>query len=202
MNCGLINDESCIQLGGELEEPSDFNSDGIFNDKDGKYNGVLCAENNSDNCSPEKSLDVRDQLVLVMSGSTAYFKLGSTGDAVSQTIDDDNDPATPEVANPNFNSADSVVYIAGENTGSASITIADLHNQPMPAGTKVTFTATAGSVAGTSSFDWPNDNHNGGREFAVSIKGETEPKSGSLIVTVETPSGAVSVFSGIGIVIQ
>ena len=72
----------------------------------------------------------------------------------------------------------------------------------MPAGSIVRFTATVGSIQGTSSYTWPNDNHNGGLVFGVSVKGEAEPKSGVLIVEVETPSGVVSASSAIRIVIQ
>ena len=137
-----------------------------------------------------------------MSGSDAYFTLSSTNDAVSTTYDHDDNPATAEIANPDFDSTDSVINIAGENTGSAGVVIADFHNQPMPAGSIVKFTATVGSVQGTSTFVWPNDNHNGGRSFGVAVKGEKEPKSGNLIVEVTTPDGIITAYSGIGIVIH
>jgi len=190
------------ELGGELEEPSDFNRDGLYNLKDGLYNGVLCSADNSDACSTQKSLDVRGSLTLIMSGSNAFGTINSTNDAVTRTIDDDNDPNTPEVNNPNYDSNDSIVYIAGESVGSASIVIADLHNQPMPAGTVINFISTVGSVLGTSSFTWPNDNHNGGLLFGVSIKGEAEAKSGSLLVEVTTPGGVTTTLAGIAIIIQ
>jgi len=188
---------------GVLEEFTDFNVDGVFTQNDGKYNGVLCAIPAHDGCSTEhKSINVRGQLTLIMSGSSAYFTTNSTSDAVSSTYDHDDDPNTAEIANPDFDATDNTVYIAGENTGSASVIIADLHNQPMPAGTIVSFTATVGSVQGTSTFVWPNDNHNGGSLFGVAIKGEKEPKSGSLIVEVTSPSGLISSYTSIGIVIQ
>jgi hypothetical protein len=194
------------ELGGEQEEPSDFNRDGIYNTKDGLYNGVLCAAANSDACSPQKSLDVRGSLTLIMSGSNAFGTINSTNDAVSATIDfdDDNNPATDpiQIANPNLNPNDSIVYIAGESVGSASVVIADLHNQPMPAGTVVSFITTVGSLPGTSSFIWPNDNHNGGLLFGVAIKGEKEAKAGSLLIEVTTPGGVITTLGGISIVIQ
>lgn len=255
-NCGITQDQSCIELGGELEEPSDFNEDGIFNDKDGKYNGVLCAEANAGNCSTEKSIDVRDQLVLVMSGSTGHVCVSSAYDSSSSTInfirvdqglvnsslsltlpidaisitpsndaliiarsnslchaevsrvtysyDDDNDPDTPDVnttAEVIDNRFDNALYIRGENSTSVNVIISDLHNQPMPAGTKIKFTATAGSVVGPSTFTWPNDNHNGGSAFGVTVKGEEEPKNGSLIVEITTPNGLTTVFSNIAIIV-
>jgi len=174
---------------GALEEFIDFNNDGVFSQNDGKYNGVLCSIPAHSGCSSQKSINVRGSLVVVMSGSNAFFKTQSTNDAVATT-------------DPNYNSADNSVYIAGENTGSATVTISDLHNQPMPAGTKVIFTTTAGAVVGPSSFVWPNDNHNGGRTFGVSIQGEKQPKSGKLIITVETPSGTLTTYSAISVVIQ
>lgn len=190
------------ELGGELETFLDFDNSQSFSLNDGQYNGVLCAIPAHDGCSAQQSINVRQTLVLVMSGSSANFTTLSTSDAVLQMIDDDNDPDTPDVPNPDFDSSDDTVYIAGENVGSASVIIGDLHNQPMPAGTIVRFTATVGSVQGTSSFTWPNDNHNGGLAFGVSIKGESEPKSGTLLIEVETPSGVISGYNAINIVIQ
>lgn len=187
---------------GALEEFVDFDGLGTFDVADTQYNGVLCSLDGNVNCSTQNSLNVRQSLVLVMSGSNANFVINSTSDAVSTFIDDDNDPMTPDVANPNFDPTDNTIYIAGENVGSASVIIADLHNQPMPSGSVVSFVATVGSVQGTSSFVWPNDNHNGGRGFGVSVKGQEDAASGTLLVEVTTPSGTQTVFSAINIVIQ
>jgi hypothetical protein len=177
------------QAGGELEEPSDFNENGIHDGKDGKYNGALCAIPAHDGCSAQKSLDVRGSIVLVMSGSNSEAVINTTSDAIS-------------ITDPNFNPLDDTVYIAGENTGSASVVISDLHNQPMPAGTVVSFETSVGSIVGPTSYTWGNDNHNGGAIYGVSIKGATEPASGVLIVSVKTPSGLETVFTGIDVVIQ
>ncbi|MEW6996367.1 hypothetical protein AADZ86_01485 [Colwelliaceae bacterium BS250] len=174
------------EIGGENEEFKDFNNNGIHDAPDTLYNGSLCADGNT-NCSATKSVNVRGELVLVMSGSGANFVRQSTPDA----SDDD----LLNIDN------DDVVNITGENTGGASVIIADLHNQPMPAGTLIEFTATAGSIVGPDSFTWPNDNHNGGLSFGVSIEGEDEPKSGTLIVSVTTPAGVNSTYTGISIVI-
>ena len=194
---------SAEEIGGELEEFLDFDSSGNFTVNDGKYNGVLCSIPAHAGCSETKSVNVRAQLVLVMSGSNPLLVVNSTDDAVSQTYDHDNDTDTNEIANPNFNSNDSTVYISGENTGFVTLTIADLHNQPMPAGTKVTFEASVGGGTTPGTFTWPNDNHNGGLTFSVGIKGAKEPASGVLFVTVETVEGQVATsFSPVGIVIQ
>ena len=179
-----------VNSSGALEEFVDFNNSGTFDQKDDKYNGVLCSIPAHEGCSTQKSLNVRGTLVLVMSGSSANFAIASTIDAVADIdagLRDD---------------TDETVNIAGENVGSATVIIADLHNQPMPAGTTVTFTATVGSIVGPSSYVWPNDNHNGGLAFGVSIKGEKELKAGSLIVEVETPGGLSTLYSDISIVIK
>ena len=98
---------------------------------------------------------------------------------------------------------DTAVYIAGENTGFVTLTIADLHNQPMPAGTKITFSPSVGGGATPSTFVWPNDNHNGGLTFSVGIKGAKEPTAGVLSVTIETEEGKVATtFSPVTIIIQ
>ncbi|WP_448547797.1 hypothetical protein [Thalassotalea fusca] len=164
------------QAGGELEELEDFNKNGLYDPKDGKYNGVLCAIPAHDGCSDVKSIDVRSSIVLVMSGTTPIITTS--------------DPA------------DGVLVIEGESTESATVIIADLHNQPMPAGTKITFDSTVGSVVAGADQDWGNDNHNGGAAYSALIKGEKEPKTGVLTVTVEVPSGAKITYIVANIVIN
>jgi hypothetical protein len=203
------------ESGGELEEFLDFDNSGDFttypngNHSDGKYNGVLCSIPSHDGCSTNKSINVRAQLVLVMSGSNPIMVLNSTIDAVSLTYDDDGDDdgintdPTPEVINPKFDPTDSAVYIAGKNTGFVTLTISDLHNQPMPAGTIITFSPSVGGGATPSSYIWPNDNHNGGRTFDIAIQGADEPDSGVLSVTIETIDGGVATtFTPVSIIIQ
>ena len=192
-----------VNNSGALEEFMDFDNSADFTIADTQYNGVLCALDGNPHCSTtQKSLNVRASMTLVMSGSDAYFVTTSTSDSVTDPYDHDNDPMTAAIANPNNDPTDSTIYIEGESSGSASIIVSDLHNQPMPAGTVVSFSAGVGSIVGTSSFTWPNDNHNGGRSFGVTVKGEKEPKSGNLVVEVTTPNGATTIYSSIGIVIQ
>jgi hypothetical protein len=168
------------QLGGELEEPVDFNKNGLFDSKDNKYNGVLCALVKHDGCSSQKSIDVRDSLVLVMSGSFAKF-----------------------VTTEPQGGADILIF--GEGTANASVIISDLHNQPMPAESVVKFSVAGfGTVASTSEFSWSNENRNGGTSFTVTVKGEKEdlPKSGTLWVSVTTPTGTETSYPVANITIQ
>jgi hypothetical protein len=168
------------ELGGELEEPVDFNNNGLFDGKDGKYNGVLCALSIHAGCSEQKSIDVRDSLVLVMSGSFANFVTTQPLGGVD-------------------------IVISGEGTANASVIISDLHNQPMPAGSIVVFSiAGFGTVDSDASFTWLNHNKNGGAEYSVTIKGEKEdlPKSGTLWVSVTTPAGNETSYAIANILIQ
>ncbi|MDN3651559.1 hypothetical protein QWY77_02080 [Thalassotalea ponticola] len=176
--------------GGENETFIDFNTSAVYDNADGAYNGSLCAEGLGvvEGCSEKTSLNVRAELVLVMSGSNAYLMQNGDGDENADPVNGVNN--------------DGIINIQGKNSAWASVVISDLHNQPMPKGTIVEFTATAGSIVGPDSFIWPNDNHNGGLSFSVTIEGEDEPKNGTLIVEVTTPGGQTSVFSAFSIVIS
>ncbi|MBA6363470.1 hypothetical protein H4J56_16630 [Colwellia sp. BRX8-4] len=202
--------EVSTQAGGELEEFVDFNSNGVFDIENSVYNGILCGLNDitnpgtevanqycanpDDEPDPTKkaqkvSTNVRGSTVIIMSGTSPYITVTATNDAVVDT-------------SPNYDRNDISLYIAGESTGTVSVVIADLHNQPMPAGTIVSFVASVGSVVGTPSYTWPGDSSNGGSQFSVAIKGEAEPTSGPLEIKVETPGGVTTVFSGVSIIIQ
>ena len=169
------------EAAGELEEFIDFNGNAAFDGRDGLYNGVLCSIPAHSGCSStQKSTNVRAQLVLVMSGSGANLALD-----------------TP---------ASGTLTLTGEETGIVTVTIADLHGQPMPKGTTVKFTTTVGSIVSSSSFTWANDNNNGGQRFSVAVKGvkitDGVPKSGLVMVEVTTPAGIVSSFAPVDVTIQ
>lgn len=166
--------------GGALEELVDFNSNTIFDLKDGVYNGVLCSEpahvGCADGVSDSKTLFVRRSLVMVMSGSHAVATLPN------DILIDDKD-------NEHFGGS---INIVGKGAAAVTFTISDLHNQQMPAGSRVSFSASAGSVTSTSEYIWPSSNYNGGRQFTVSLKGEDEPNSGVFSAVVTTPKGMVT----------
>lgn len=181
---GLFNPQQAGgQIGGNLEELIDFNSNGVFDAADTKYNGVLCASTAHAGCadgiSDSKSIFVRASLVMVMSGSTAYATKISDVDIVDQT-------SSPLSHN------NGLITILGKGPASVTFTISDLHNQQMPAGSKVRFKTSAGSVTSASEYIWPSTNYNGGRDFKVGLKGEDEPNSGTFTVEVETPNGVVT----------
>ncbi|MCE9687813.1 Ig-like domain-containing protein [Shewanella sp. AS16] len=168
------------QVGGALEELVDFNANGVFDVKDGKYNGVLCSEpahaGCADGISESKTLYVRASLVMVMSGSVAF---ATDADDV-RIVDNDGD---------NLGGS---IDILGKGVASVNFTLSDLHNQQMPANSVVKFVASAGSVVSTAEYTWPSSNYNGGREFTVTLKGEEQPNSGTFLVTVTTPGGTIT----------
>ena len=171
---GIYNPQSVVgnangETGGEIETFEDFDVDGVFDVEDGLYNGSLCGDTPA-NCSATQSINVRGELVLVMSGSNPRFV---TNVPTSGTLS-----------------------ITGDGTAAASVTIADLHNQPMPAGSTIEFVASVGSIVGPDSFTWPSTNRNGGLSFGVTVKGvASQTLSGPLLVTVTTPSGVVTSYT-------
>ncbi|MBB1364054.1 hypothetical protein H5125_18085 [Shewanella sp. SR44-4] len=188
---GLFNPQQTGgQAGGTLEELIDFNANGSFDVKDGKYNGVLCSDPVHSACadgvSDSKSLFVRRSLTLVMSGSAAY----ATAPADIVVVD-----------STGIHSGASSMVIVGKGSATATFTISDLHNQQMPAGSIVRFTTSAGSVVSSSEYTWPSTNYNGGRQFTTTIKGEDEPNSGVFLVEVESANGLVTPVVSIGVTI-
>jgi hypothetical protein len=197
------------EIGGELEEFVDFNSDGVFNIEDAAYNGVLCGFNDitnpgtvianqycadpDDEPDPTKksekvSTNVRGSQVIIMSGNDPYITVIATNDGVTEGSA--NDDAT-----------DLSLYLQGKSTGTVSIVVADFHNQPMPAGTIISFEASEGSIVGPSSYTWGSDDNNGGRVYNVAVQGADEPASGLLIIKIEAPSGLTTTINEIKIII-
>jgi hypothetical protein len=181
---GLFNpQQNGGQIGGNLEELIDFNTNGVFDAADTKYNGVLCASTAHTGCadgiSDSKSIFVRASLVMVMSGSTAYATKISDVEIVDQT-------SSP------FTHTNGFITILGKGFATIDLTISDLHNQQIPAGSKVRFKVSAGSLTTASELVWPSSNHNGGRDFTIGIKGEDQPNKGSFTIEVETPNGVFS----------
>ncbi|MCH1919772.1 hypothetical protein L9G15_10030 [Shewanella sp. A3A] len=168
------------QSGGDNEVLIDFNSNGVFDTADGVYNGVLCAIPSHAGCADgvnqSKSVYVRGSLVMVMASSEAY----ATNPSDIRIIDRDGD---------NLGGS---IDINGNGTATVQFTIADVHNQQMPAGSVVSFATSAGSIDSAPSYTWPSSNYNGGRQFSVTIGGADQPDSGTFSVTVTSPNGLVT----------
>ncbi|GIU20722.1 hypothetical protein [Shewanella sp. MBTL60-007] len=174
--------ENGIYEQGNLEELIDFNIDGQFTPRDGLYNGVLCHESNLSACSDDKSIHIRDSVVITVSDSTAVA-------SNIVVIDSEN------------NNGDQVLELVNTGIGQVSLNITDQRGQQMPFGSEVSFTSTVGEVLGQSSFSWPNTNAEGGQNYGVAVKGGTEAATGELVVKVTTPSGVETVVARVAIVI-
>jgi len=141
----------------------DFNSTGIYDSADGEFNGILCSRPTSNDCSTAQTLHIRDSLVLVMSGSTGFMVMS---------------PST--------------ITIPNDATAGGTLTVSDLHNQPMPAGTTISVAVSSGFTLITgNSFTIASTNSNSAVNIGVTIEGpgSTTGANGILTVTTTSPSG-------------
>ncbi|QSX30929.1 hypothetical protein JYB88_04585 [Shewanella cyperi] len=189
--------------GGEEEELIDFNGNGHFEDKDGLYNGVLCAKDTNNQphagcANPDlgqsRSLNIREDFVIVMAGSKG---VGS-----SIVITDSCQSGDPGCSLTVADNTNGTLDVELEAAGSVSLVISDVNNQQMPFGTKVTFSASVGEIITEDNYNWPSSNTPGGMRFGVAVKGETTPKSGTLVVETLTPHGVSTQVEVIPIVIH
>jgi hypothetical protein len=182
---GLFNpSEGDAAGGGSLEELIDFDSNGNFDTKDSLYNGFLCAEPTHVGCAAytgkSTSTYIRENLVLVMSGSTAYA-------------------SQPIVTDGGVDTSAYVLDLAPKSVGYVSICISDLHNQQMPSGSEISSKTSVGTIATTNPIIWPNTNFNGARCESIAVKAPTEAENGALTVSVKSPSGVISTVAVIDI---
>ncbi|EGM70325.1 invasin domain 3-containing protein [Shewanella sp. HN-41] len=187
------------EAGGDAEVFTDFNNNSVYDQADDLYNGSLCQldANNEPHsgCSRNsKSLNVRASLVLVMSGSDA---MASVPIIIDSCIDDKSKVDTCDGFNDN-----ATIDIIGKSVGGISIIIGDLHNQPLPTGTVITFTPSAGSLASKGSFTVASSNDNASKQYSVAIKGADEPDAGTLTIEAVTPKGIITPIATIPLVIH
>ena len=111
----------------------DFDNDATYDAADTQYNGVLCdniATSAAGTCSTTKSIHVRGDMIIVLSGSDPYISHNAPADI---DLGGCGAPITYDVR------------------------ISDIHNNLMPAGTTVNFAASGnGTLVGETSFVVPN----------------------------------------------
>ncbi len=178
--CGKLEDGSDApgaetagcQAGGDGDEFIDFNSNQSFDQSNGVYNGLLCtaADEASGDCT-KGLINVRKSNVIVMSGSFArfYWVNVDTG-------------------------AEAIEYDVDGTAKTALVYITDLNNNPMPAGSTVTFSTSNGKLTGTTQFEFQNTTDLIPQGFSITVSDDTptginEITSGLLQVLVETPAG-------------
>lgn len=195
----VFNPSVAGEEGGDAEVFTDFNSNGVYDQADGLYNGSLCQldANGSKHAGcavANTSLNVRASLVLVMSGSDAMASVPVISDSC---VDDKTITDVCDGLNDN-----DTIDIIGKSTGGVTLIIGDLHNQPLPSGTVITFTPSAGSLASKGSFTVASSNDNGAEKYSVLIKGADEPDSGSLVIEALTKKGVLTQIATIPVVIH
>jgi protocatechuate 3,4-dioxygenase beta subunit len=151
-----------------IEEFRDYDNTGVFSEGDGCFTGVLRNYQPGDACyNRAKSIEVRENLVLVMSGSYA-------------------DIITPRGG---FSSC------AG-SVSSDLFTIKDARSNPMPAGTKIGITVSFGELVTPEEYIVFSTNNKSIETLRYSVAwkgtkdlnpGETE--AGAMTITVTTPNG-------------
>lgn len=98
----------------------------------------------------------------------------------------------PSGSHANFSPAPGASFSLGAKGAAVTVTIADDNNQPMPAGTTVaaSLAGAAGTIAGSTTYDWPCTSPAGGAQFTFNVlPPSTGTASGNLILTVTTPDG-------------
>ncbi|MEW6380316.1 MAG: hypothetical protein AB1611_12015 [bacterium] len=159
------------------EEYWDYNDNGRFDSEPNhQYNGCLCSEAaQAASLCTDELVYAQASLVLCMSGSFADITFSKT------------DPGSP-LFDPNVDGVDKVDL---RETGYGTIwaSIADLHGNPMPEGTKVAVKTTNGKIIGESSFTVPNTSLPAPSRFPIVL--EAVPgdgiDTGMLTVEVTTP---------------
>ncbi len=204
--------------GDEFEEFVDFDGNGSWTTQNGLYNGLLCREEDETAglCS-RQLVNVFQNQEIVMSGDAAFFRLVTYADDCSaiagvtaSEVHINSDPASPLVrrsqADPTSQQMCQVseIDLTQSPTGTSSVSlimyIADMYNNPMPAGTEVSISTDNGEITGETSYVFPNTTSfvPVGVSFGIKrepLTGGNDSPSGSLNISVEAPSGLVSPFS-------
>ncbi|WP_462174096.1 Ig-like domain-containing protein [Pseudoalteromonas xiamenensis] len=180
--------------GGHDEIFIDRNSNGVHDGADGKYNGLLCsAAALAANACTRELIDVRRQFELVMSGDVPFvrFAVSSSGNPSCSSVaglvlESSNDAAYCDVKSVDLS-------LTGGTTGATVyVFFSDINNNPLPAGTEVSLSASNGDFEVTTLSDLvPNTNSRTTQYAVATITRESEGNSdfsGSLSIRFEVPS--------------
>jgi hypothetical protein len=147
-----------------------INSSSTYMGADGKYNGVLCTAN-ATICSSQKSIYVRDSLVIVLSGSTG----AGTAITLSGPID--------------LNTGGALAGCGIQQD--ISFNVADENGNPLPAGTTITVATTNGTLSTNSTTIVVGNSNQKSPVYIISISGDGTVSNG--VCTDNTPSGTLTV---------
>jgi hypothetical protein len=166
-------DENESNVRDPVEPIYDFNNNSIYDAADGDFNGVLC-QDTTGRCSTNVTTGISALDLIIMSGSTPVGVLPVNGTPL---------PEVPAVA------------IPAPGTATVFIEFADLNDNPLASGTTI-----VASVAGSgitlglpSSFTVPCTTEPTSYPFTIIKDGAAT--TGSMTLTVTSPSGVVSLLS-------
>ena len=171
---------------------------GVFDEADGKFNGLLCDNRTTGSqgrppladdilCPLPRTRHVSDSLVIVMSGSSPVIDIGDIG-------------VSPDDA---FDAGSGTITIDSDQAFVLNVVLRDLNDQPLASGTTVAFTAIgdAGDIQGTSSYTIPctTDDTRGANSYGVAFQGAEldvgdDDETGSIELRVTSPGGVISLI--------
>jgi hypothetical protein len=159
-------DEDGVRDSG-FEPYSDFNGNETFDSPDGLYSGVLCEH--SSNCASTETKKIFEHQVIIM-GSESYF-IEISDDGLGSNPASDDALTAPDTVN------------IGVWEGNGNVPAA---------GTTISVETTAGNLAGKTSYEVPDSIARGPYSFNVTLEDTTDSKTGTLTVTVTSPSNDVA----------
>ncbi|WP_423187109.1 Ig domain-containing protein [Alishewanella sp. d11] len=199
--------------GDEFEEFIDFNSDGSFGAANGLYDGLLCRQEDADlgRCSRDL-VNVFQNQEIIMSGDEAYFRLvtyaadcAAIPGVTATPVRINADPTSAFALEVQSDASSrrmcevSAVDLSSGQASSVSLRlyIADIYNNPLPAGTTVDVSTDNGVLFGTDSFTFPNTTSRVPLSIFFGLTrepatGGNERQNGFLSINVTSPSGLVS----------
>lgn len=148
----------------------DFNSNGSRDLADGMWNGPLCEH--SSLCGAADEVGIAETAVIAM--STDGVGVLDTGDL-------------PPVGDPIAVEAGGTLFFGG-------LLMSDLNGNSMASGSSISFSASAGTLQGTTSFDVLNTTEPNG-PYAIVLTGPATPETGALTLTVEVPDVGTTEFA-------
>lgn len=153
----------------------DFDNNNTFTAEDGLFNGPQC-EGALCAADGEKSINVRDSIVLVMASSEAVWTLSSVEDG--------------EIAN-NNGTVNPISNIPDNSSREFTLAFSDAAGQTLPFQTSVTMSSSVGNIEGENSYIVPNNNLSGLTSIKFLIVNEAGglPETGSLSGEFVTPKG-------------
>lgn len=154
-----------------------------FDGRDGLFNGPQCQ---GSLCSTNKSVIVRKSTVLITSSSRANYRVASVSN--NNLV----------YASSSSSTTNSITISRGGSTG-VNIRLSDTANQTLAVGTTVNIAAEGATLVGSATrtinntIGAPTPNSSGEISFNIVLLNQvTTPSTGSLTITVTSPSGVIT----------